>query len=654
VKNKTKKQKNAKKEVPIPLLQRLQGRVEGFFERNQLTLFVITMVLSVLMSILLFDVKVSLSGDDCDYLISADRFWHHLTYPGWHGALYPIVLSPLVGLLGMKLLLFKSLSAVFMLLSIWLLYRSFRGIVPAVVLMPALLLVSVCSYVFFYACHTYSEPLFMLIQGLLLYFFSRYFLRNAAATYSLKADWRKYLIVGSLALCLTLTRTIGYGALGVVVLFLAMQRRWKDVLYMLGAFVAVFGLFHVFKSIVWPGVGGYSTDILLAKDAYNPALGTEDFAGLVRRYVENSQVYLSAFLYQFMGLIPDTHSSAIRMDTLRTIGIYVFYAACLVLVFKRNKALLFIGLYVGIMNFATFVILQSSWAQDRLIMIYYPLILVFFLGGIYCLLQLKALKSWFFVYPLLLLVLGVGTLSITVKRVEQNLPVLQQNLLGDRLYGLTPDWENFIKASQWAAKNLDKDAQIVSRKPTMSKVYTGRDFTLTPTVLPVPLDTLTYLKNTADRSVLVVDATKGLLRGEAIQYVLSRVMGAPPLLINGVETSMICIYLVPNEHLEELLPMFDGQQINYTLDYASFMEECRSVGNFRIYDPEMMYRYLIDNHISYLLLPKLRVYPTYNSGEFINDVHRYYWYVSFKYPDCFRIIHTIGEDETCEIVEFRP
>ncbi|MDR1938512.1 MAG: hypothetical protein LBQ73_08475, partial [Tannerellaceae bacterium] len=591
--------------------------------------------------------------DDCDYLVGADNFWRHFTFPGGHGSLYPIILSPLVGLWGMKLLLFKSLSAVFIVLSIWLLYKTFRGLVPAVVLTPALLLASICSYIFFYASHTYSEPLFMLIQGLFLYFFARYFLGKDDVSYCLKADWRKYLVIGGLALCLTLTRTIGYSVLGVVVLFLAIRRRWKDLLYMLGAFILVFGLFQLFKSIAWPGVGGsYSFQTLLAKDPYNPALGQEDLPGLLKRYVENSHVYLSAFLYQFMGLIPETPSNFFSLSPIRTLAVYLLYAGCLVLVFKRNKALLFIGLYAGIMNFTSFTVLQSFWAQDRLIMIYYPLILLFLLGGIYCLFQIKALQRFFFIYPLLLLAICIGTLSITKNRVERNIPVLRQNLRGDRLYGLTPDWVNFIKGSQWAAKNLDKDARIVSRKPSISKVYTGRDFIVTPTVLPVPIDTLDFLKNTDDRSIVVIDASTGVFQGDAMRY-LVRCMRESHLTINGVKSNTIGVYAIPNEQIEEMVSLLNTHQINYTLDYKGFVEQCKSVGSIRLYDPDMLLRYLQDNRINYLLLPKLRAADlTKNTGEYINDVHRYVWYVSYKYPDSFRTVHTIGEDETCEIVEF--
>ena len=94
-------------------------------------------------------------------------------------------------------------------------------------------------------------------------------------------------------------------------------------------------------------------------------------------------------------------------------------------------ALLFVGIYIGMMNFASFVLLQIIWGQDRLIMIYYPLIFLFLLGGLCYLFQSKPLRKFFFIYPMLLFVVCGGTLIISKNRVARNTPVLQQNMLGE-------------------------------------------------------------------------------------------------------------------------------------------------------------------------------------------------------------------------------
>ena len=180
----------------------LYQKTNDFFDRNKKIFFIISMITGVLMSILLFDVKVSLSGDDSDYILFADDFWRHFTFPGFRGPLYPIILAPFISIFGMNLIILKALSAIFILLSIWFLYRTFRDNIPAVVLIPSIFLVCICSFVFFYASYTYSEPFFMFIQSVFIYFFFNYFIKPEEGSHDLKTNWHKYLIIGALALCI--------------------------------------------------------------------------------------------------------------------------------------------------------------------------------------------------------------------------------------------------------------------------------------------------------------------------------------------------------------------------------------------------------------------------------------------------------------------
>ena len=104
-----------------------------------------------------------------------------------------------------------------------------------------------------------------------------------------------------------------------------------------------------------------------------------------------------------------TPSNLPQIDVWRIVIIYLLYFSGLAIVFRRNMALLFVGIYIGVMNFASFVLLQIIWGQDRLIMIYYPLILLFLFGGLCYLFQSKPLRKFFFIYPVLLFVVCGGT-----------------------------------------------------------------------------------------------------------------------------------------------------------------------------------------------------------------------------------------------------
>jgi hypothetical protein len=41
---------------------------------------------------------------------------------------------------------------------------------------------------------------------------------------------------------------------------------------------------------------------------------------------------------------------------------------------------------------------------------------------------------------------------------------------------MQPDWVNYIKMSRWAAENVPKDMNIGSRKPSISFIYSGKEF----------------------------------------------------------------------------------------------------------------------------------------------------------------------------------
>ena len=279
----------------------LTESINNILNKNEKVFVYLSLFLATMSCLLLFDVKVSLSGDDCDYIIAAEEFWKNFTYPGHHGPLYPIILSPFVGIFGTKLILLKFISTIFTVASIWLFYKCFQNIVPNIILLPVLLLVSINPYIMFFASYTYSEPLFLFMQALFFYLFSKYFWKSSEE-YSLKRDWKKYLAITLIIMGMGLTRTIGFSAIGVIILYFLIERRWKDLIFMTGTFAIVFGLFYISKPVIWPNSGSVqSFETLFAKNPYNTEMGAEDFSGLITRIADNSNIYLSGFLYKYLG-----------------------------------------------------------------------------------------------------------------------------------------------------------------------------------------------------------------------------------------------------------------------------------------------------------------------------------------------------------------
>ena len=635
-------------------------KMNSFFEKYERAFLWLSLSLGALISIIMFDVKVSLSGDDCDYVINAQDFLQHFTYPGGRGALYPIVISPfLIG--GLNLILLKSLSAIFILLSMWLMYKSFCGKVPAAVLMPALLISNICPYIFFYACHTYSEPFFMLTQALFIYLFSKYFWdKPQSSSLDIKTDWTKFLFIGLCFLSMGLTRTIGYAVMGAVILYFCFQKQWKNLIYSLSASLIVFVLFSFIKKIVWPESGAaYDIYNYMAKNFYNVEQGLEDLPGYVQRLIENSNIYLSGFFYQFLGIMPTTEAASPGYPLL-SIFTYLLFTVCIIVLYKKNKPLFFTGLYVGTMNFASFVLLQVNWAQDRLIMIYYPLMLLFLLGGLFYLIKdiLNGKLTW--IYPIILIIITIGTSIHLKEKAGKNISVLQQNILGDDLYGLTPDWVNFVKMSRWANENLDKDAVIASRKPSISYIYTGRNF---HGIYNVPYesigDVLKLKQEDGDNfAYLIIDSPENqdLINylDPFMQYQFVTRQGGS-FSINGKEIRLALSYKIEKSFItEELANNLNENGLNFSFDYDSFLKQYTEENStvYQIMSPDRIYNDMINSKVNYLILAQIRRYTPQNTGLFINTLHQHLNSIQFKYSGKFRLIHTIGKEEICELVEF--
>ena len=69
-------------------------------------------------------------------------------------------------------------------------------------------------------------------------------------------------------------------------------------------------------------------------------------------------------------------------------------------------------------------------------------------------------------------------------------------------------------------------------------------------------------------------------------------------------------------------------------------------------NPDLLLDVIKSNHIKYLILAKLRIYTSVNTGKFVNTIHQYVNFIQLKYPGAFEKILEIGKEETCELVEY--
>ncbi|MCK4678307.1 MAG: tetratricopeptide repeat protein [Bacteroidales bacterium] len=288
------------------------------------------------------------------------------------------------------------------------------------------------------------------------------------------ALWKNWLLLGLFMFLLSTTRNVGLGIVISVVLYLLLRKKF------LPAFLSVifwgffYFLFNIYKKVVWNIEGvGFSNQLqnISYKHFYDHSQGTENFIGFVNRFIDNSNLYLSKHLSMMLGVRP--LSSTIVSPAL-TIFFIILFVVSFYFVFKKYKQLLFIGIYIAVMLGVTFVTQQKHWDQERLILIYLPLICVFIGVGFYELFHLKLFKKIRLVPFIVFSLLCLSVFYQSIRRID--ITSLQKNIKGDIYYGYTEDWVNYLKISEWAGNNLSDDAVILCRKASMSEIYGQREF----------------------------------------------------------------------------------------------------------------------------------------------------------------------------------
>jgi hypothetical protein len=103
-------------------------------------------------------------------------------------------------------------------------------------------------------------------------------------------------------------------------------------------------------------------------------------------------------------------------------------------------------------------------------------------------------KKWYAIYMVIAVLVSGSVVMSSFKRGFANLPIIKKNIKGDKFYGYTPDWQNFLKCSEWCADSLPENSLVASRKAPMSFVY-GHGKKFFPVYSVIQRDTATRQSN---------------------------------------------------------------------------------------------------------------------------------------------------------------
>lgn len=439
----------------------------------------VSLVLFILFGILLFNPFINEAGDDTSYIEGAYAVLYQNTFPSFQGSLYPFVLSILILAFGVDVVILKAFSLICLTLSVGLLFRSLHKHVDPVLNIFVLLMSTFSGATLFYGSQTFNEAFYMMVQSISCLLFIKYY----AGEDSEQNKWSKKI---SIALWVTLwiflagiTKTVGIVFLPAAIITLLLFRRWKDSILTFSAFALYYLIFAGIKNLVW-GIDFLKSDnsqahALMQKNPYNAGDGMEDFSGYLTRLVENANLFISKYFYNFSHLRENTEAvQPLALLTIFTIVIWIFslYQG----VVKKNKTIVFLALYAGFFMGVTFVALQTFWRQDRLLLPVFPIILLLFWHAIKELTKFE--KRWYSAITGLIVMMALIFISFTdvVKKTQE--PKFRKHqkayFKGNRVSSYTNDWKNFLLMSEWSANNTPDTVKIASRKGSMSNIFSGK------------------------------------------------------------------------------------------------------------------------------------------------------------------------------------
>ncbi len=617
-------------------------QMDRFMEPRLTIILIVSLFFTLFFGIFLFDVKISTGGDDSSYIEIAYNFMKGIAFPTFHGPLYSIFLSLPILIFGVNVIMLKLISFVFIIGHLIFFFYTFKRHFSPGLFALIMLIVSVSSTILYFASQTYSEAMYMFLQSLVIFLFVKFFLVLIEdKSVSITSQLKYCVFIGFFAFITSLIRDIGIVMLISIVFFLIIQKKYVASLGTLLSYFVFLIPYKIYKSLVWASPSGTRTSNLseiLLKNHYNRAEGYEDFSGMVVRFFENARLYLSKHFMIGIGL----HDPASTDKSwFVTVLIIVLFLIALIYAIKRSRIMLFIAIYLGASLAATFIALQTSWDQMRMVVIYIPMMLIILSWGI---LQLSSRKGYGFLQVVLaafLVLVFFKTTGQTIDKMKANRKVLAENIKGNMYYGFTPDWQNYLKMSEWVGENIPDSVGVASRKPSMSFIYSkGHDFHgIYRLPLEVTDELIGKLKNKHDEGLFAIFNNElQVLAPEYLMYVKSH---AWAFVTKGDD--LYGIY-PENEQFRYNIANNIGQQQVSTLPVDSLMLQIKHSGQSTYaVSPDTLLQELIDNRVEYVILANLRVNPNLRTDRTINTVQRFLYFIEQKYPGIFTFVHQIGD-----------
>jgi hypothetical protein len=446
-------------------------KFENWAKKNEQKIFYSLLSLCLFLSLISFNTRISEAHDDALYLEGGWRFVNE--FPNYfytqNAPLYPLFLGLLIKLMGFKLIVFKLFSLLFNALGFVLFFKAFKGRLPYIIFLPVAFFHAANYLILYYASMTFTEAFYFFLQGLFFFTAAKVIDVLEKSRPELRSQFKLWLLFGLSLFLISTAKSSAIVVIPAVILYFALQKNWKALGYSLGAYLVFKLLYELIVKSIWAAQNQFAgqSKILLQKDPYDISKGNEDAAGFITRFVENTNLSLSKRFYQILGWRDENSVEVYGLISLITLSLMLF--GFWKLYKKGNKLLVLATLFSGAQLVLSYLILQTRWDQPRITLVLMPVFLMVILYAFYAFTNNKGIGPS--IYLVVVVMLCGSVLLSSLKRGTKNIPIVKKNLQGDKYYGYTPDWQNFLKCSEWCADSLPANSFVASRKAPMSFVY---------------------------------------------------------------------------------------------------------------------------------------------------------------------------------------
>jgi len=456
-------------------------RLNHWFGQNDYRWLLGVIAVGLISSILSFDIKPSVDGDDTSYVLSAMNIVHSGQLPvGFRTPGYPIVLSLCIWIFGVNLVILKATSLLFFIGIIISFFFVFRHRLQPIILSSLLLMIAINPLLLKYSHQTFSEILFTLLLVWTIHFI---------LLASEKSSIRYVLLAAVLTMACFYIRIAGVTIAGAAVLFLAYQRRWKQLMVYVIMCAALYSPMKIYELTSGSSAFGQAS-ILMLKNPYNTTEGMETISGFVGRFINNIFNHANYQLPTALGIpMPQELGAAdgqLIPSASALIGILVtviLLVGCVVPIIRTPKSMpAFLGFFV--LTYIAFisVVLQNIFATPRMLIPIIPYLTIVTLEGFRILGNRLAGETDAEVIStraktlVVVAIIGLTLANIlgTKQSIDENYPILKANLGGNTFAGFPEDWANYLRASVWIKSQLPMQSTgIICRKPELFLLYAG-------------------------------------------------------------------------------------------------------------------------------------------------------------------------------------